>query len=530
MMRLTRGSSRTQRNSTRTHRAQPRLEGLEDRRLLYATLGASWTAPIRITYSFVPDGSSIGGTPSSLFQTLNAKFSTETWQREFQTAAAIWQAVANVNLVQVNDAGGALDTYGYQQGDPRFGDIRISAAPLPFGTMAAAFSPPPINGGTAAGDIVMNSTMDWKINSNWDLRTVAIHEFGHALGMGHAAISAATMWSYYIGVKQFLNADDIAGIRSIYDARQPDGWNSNGQSNVFWYQARGLDGRLTAQNQIQIQWVNLHQTGMTEWFWVTIPQVNSGKLDVRMQSANFSSLSPRLEIYDFNLNYKGGATSSKFGDTITATINGVTAGQGFLVRAGSGSGGSTGYFGLQFNFGTNPLPALVPANPVVPWQPNQGGGSSSLELGDEYGDEHGDAFESHVELVRIGDVEAWGDTLLAPGGGHSPEYLAALGAANVSKVDGSRLQGLKFPPAFASAMRTDPTDAPAATAPGRLVRVAPTAKPGGTLQVRTRETPAADRERPTPGMNRAWTRWATTAGHQRPMGGAMRSVGSLGGL
>lgn len=525
MMRLTRGSSRKQSNSTRSRRVQPRLEGLEDRRLLYATLGASWSAPIKITYSFVPDGSSIGGMPSTLFQTLNTKFSTETWQREFQAAAAIWQAVANVNLVQVGDAGGALDVYGNQQGDSRFGDIRISAVPLPYGTMGVAFSPPPINGGTGAGDIVINSTMDWKINSNWDLRTVAIHEFGHALGMGHSAISAATMYSYYTVMKQTLNTDDVTGIRTVYDARQPDGWNSGGDSNMFWYQARGIDGRRTPQNQIQLQWLNLHSSGMSEWFWVTIPSSNAGKMDVKMQSANFSSLSPSLEIYDFGLNYKGGATSSKFGDTIVATINGVSAGQGYLIRATSGTGGSTGVYGLQINFGTTPLPALVPANPVVPWQPNVGGGSSTLEIGGDFAREpggpstrepgdRGDAgldAGDNIELVTIGDVTAWGDALLAPGGGHSSEYLAALSNAGRSNLDRT--------------MRTTAIDVSAAAA------LESSMKPAAPIRVgiMKEEAATADRQRPTPAMNRAWSRWAT-ADRQRPTVAAKWSVGSLGGL
>ena len=54
--------------------ARPLLENLEDRVLLYSTYGGDWAYGSRITYSFAPDGTSIGGTPSVLFQTLNAKF------------------------------------------------------------------------------------------------------------------------------------------------------------------------------------------------------------------------------------------------------------------------------------------------------------------------------------------------------------------------------------------------------------------------------------------------------------------------
>ena len=50
----------------------PRIEGLEDRKLLYATLGGSFAFGSRITYSFAPDGTNIGGIPSALFSTMAA--------------------------------------------------------------------------------------------------------------------------------------------------------------------------------------------------------------------------------------------------------------------------------------------------------------------------------------------------------------------------------------------------------------------------------------------------------------------------
>ena len=506
MMRLTRGSSRRQRVTPRSHRVRPRLETLEDRRLLYATLGAKWPVPLKITYSFVPDGTSIGGSPSTLFQTLNAKFPTEVWQREFQIAAAVWQAVANVNLVQVGDAGGNIDIYGNQQGDYRFGDIRISAIPLPFGTMGVAFSPPPINGGTAAGDVVMNSIMDWKINSHWDLRTVAIHEIGHALGMDHSMISAATMYSYYTVMKQQLNADDIAGIQSIYHARQPDVWNSNGESNAFWMWTKNLDDRRTSQNQIKVEWLNMHQTGMSEWFWVTIPTTNSGRMEVRMQSTGFSSLSPHLEIYDTALTYRGGATSSKFGDTITATLTSFYPGQIFLIKASSGTGGSTGMFGLQVNFGSTPLPPLVTAYTVTPWQPNLGGGGlMSMKIA---GEGHDD-FDSHVELVKLGDVVGWGDSLMVAGGGHAPEYLEAVerGARRLDELAATRiLASAAFDPTFGAAQ----DDLSPAIAPSQAAPVPPPARPGVPF--------------------RSWRGWALSDNHEWSTVGAKRLVGSLSGL
>ena len=171
--------------ATRRNRAlRPIPEILEGRLLLYASLGDQFIYSSRITYSFMPDGTSVGGVPSALFATLNTKYPTATWEAQIEQAAAIWENAANLNLALVSDGGEAVATSGDQQDDPRFGDIRIGAVPLGSGTLAVTFLPPPANGGTDAADILLNSNINWQINSNYDLMTVMAHEFGHALGLG----------------------------------------------------------------------------------------------------------------------------------------------------------------------------------------------------------------------------------------------------------------------------------------------------------------------------------------------------------
>ena len=221
--------NRTGFHPKRDRSKRPELEGLEDRLLLYAALGDQWTYSSRITFSFMPDGTSIGGTPSALFQTLNATIPTATWQEQIEQAASLWEDSANLNLSLVSDDGLPLGTSGDQQGDSRFGDIRIGAVPLPSGVLAETFLPPPANGGTDAGDIILNSTVSWQVNSNYDLMTVVAHEFGHALGLGESTVSSAVMYGTYNGIKQALASDDIAGIQSIYGAPQFDQFNTGGK-------------------------------------------------------------------------------------------------------------------------------------------------------------------------------------------------------------------------------------------------------------------------------------------------------------
>src|SRR3954465_12270505 len=121
------GHSRRSENraSERSKAARPALEALEDRMLLYATTGNLWSRPVRITYSIVPDGTDIGGVPSNLQATFNARFGADVWKDEFDKAAAVWQKVAKVNFALVSDNGAPIGVSGSQQGDSRFGDIRI---------------------------------------------------------------------------------------------------------------------------------------------------------------------------------------------------------------------------------------------------------------------------------------------------------------------------------------------------------------------------------------------------------------------
>jgi hypothetical protein len=54
---------------------------------------------------------------------------------------------------------------------------------------------------------------------HYDVQSVAAHEFGHWLSLGHSSDTEATMY-YRTGMgetkKRSLNSDDISGIRSIY--------------------------------------------------------------------------------------------------------------------------------------------------------------------------------------------------------------------------------------------------------------------------------------------------------------------------
>src|SRR5690349_17443862 len=168
-------------------------EPLESR-LALSGLPSGFSNPTGLTLSFAPDGTNVQGQPSSLVATLAAKGGLTQWQTDVARAFQTWAQFANVNVGIVPDGGQPLGLRGATQGDARFGDIRVAGVPLSPDTTGEAIAEDRTIAGSWAGDVVLNMSAAWPTDDK--LFQVALHEAGHALGLGHSADPNSPMFAH----------------------------------------------------------------------------------------------------------------------------------------------------------------------------------------------------------------------------------------------------------------------------------------------------------------------------------------------
>jgi hypothetical protein len=186
----------------------------------WSPAGTPW-ASHTITYSFAPDGTQWDHGVSDLFAVFDARFGAPSrWESEIARALNDWAGLSDIHLVQVSDSGDPWNTPGSAQNDPRFGDIRFAGYEFSDpNTLAYTYYPD--NASTGAGDVTFNTAQSFAIGADYDLFTVALHETGHALGLGHAQDPNQVMYATYHGIVSGPQGGDTVGIQSLYGPPAP---------------------------------------------------------------------------------------------------------------------------------------------------------------------------------------------------------------------------------------------------------------------------------------------------------------------
>ena len=198
----------------------------------------AWTTPGRLTLSFAPDGTDIGGYSNSLFSSFDGVVTKSQIRSLIIKAFQDWAVLSSINVGIVDDDatvpfgfGGTTQTNGL------VGDIRIGAVPMAGDVFAFAIEHDNFLSGGWAGTMLFNSKAEF-VDAD-QFYAVALHEAGHILGLEHSDDINSVMHPTALNTE--FSSEDIEEIRSLYGSRNLDQFDMGGSSNNTIHSATEIE-------------------------------------------------------------------------------------------------------------------------------------------------------------------------------------------------------------------------------------------------------------------------------------------------
>ncbi|HND53661.1 MAG TPA: matrixin family metalloprotease, partial [Pirellulaceae bacterium] len=307
----------------------------------------------------VPDGTPIAGHASNLFAALDAQYTRDVWQRDILRAVQTWTSVTNIDVAVVPDSGLPLGTRGREQGDSRFGDIRIAGHVMAPDSLSISVPNDPFFAGTWSGDVLINTDVAFGTSEsgNADLYSVLLHEVGHVLGLDHSSNPRSVMYAHAATPRTGLSRSDMVDVAKLYGVRVADA-NEGGNGNDSI--GRAVEIKQPSSNGFDfngstplVAWGDITKVGDSDFFKVKKLDNYSGSVSFRVQTQGISLMAPQVRVYDKDGNLLGQATTANFrGDVVTVTLPNASARSEYYVRVNSATNDSFGIgrYGLSVLF------------------------------------------------------------------------------------------------------------------------------------------------------------------------------------
>jgi|GEM_PF-4346826 len=346
-----------------------KTEQLEDRNMP-SVFGNPWQLATELTMSFANDGVQYSSQTwgqnsfaSRLYSEMGATMAPSVWQEELLRAMHTWTAVANINVGFVADSGTAFGPAGFAVGTPapniRVGTVAtgtdVLATTLPFHPLA----------GTYAGTVMFNEAWTFTRGGapgTYDLYTIALHEFGNALGLSDLDSSTANaMYGHYIGTRTGLSAADISAVRAMYGARVADATEATNNARTTAPTLANVSDPAAFGRTRAVVNGDITTATDADWYKFTTPLLTTSAT-VRLGTAGKSLLAGRVEVYDSagKLLATQTNTSPLQGDTVL-TVAGLKANTAYFVRVSAGRADTfnTGAYQLRVGYNYDPRTETV---------------------------------------------------------------------------------------------------------------------------------------------------------------------------